>query len=483
MQAALSSPVMWPAASCGRLTSRPFTAAAAPTQPPQRRRRLVSAASAGPAAAAAQAPTPEALTDAASLASRDLRGTVAVAGAGPAGLAAAAALHQAGLPVVLLEAGQQLPAGGSALGLWTNAWRALDALGAAEPLRRRHPTVHDVELVRQGGRRLRRFSLDECEGGPHEFRGVRRSHLVAALAERLPARSLALGAPIAAAEPTRSGAALLLESGQRLECLAVVGADGVRSAVAAAAGRPAPNYCGQGAIRGVARFPGGIPAELQAGCIRQVWGPGARAGTYPLSDTELYWFVVFWAPAEQPASPSPAAWREEALAVVQGWAWGLPEAVEATPLEDLSRSRLVDRWDLPPLPSRGGASITLAGDALHPMTPNLGQGGCTALEDGLVLARCLQQEGVPAAAAALEGGSNGSGGGGQQRAAEAVRAALRRYEAERAKRCLPLTVRSHLMGAALQAPFPPIALARDLAVQYAFSPAHFLDHATYDCTR
>lgn len=58
-----------------------------------------------------------------------------------------------------------------------------------------------------------------------------------------------LGALIAAAEATASGAALQLRSGQRLECLAVVGADGVRSAVAAAAGRPAPNYCGQSAIR------------------------------------------------------------------------------------------------------------------------------------------------------------------------------------------------------------------------------------------
>lgn len=34
-----------------------------------------------------------------------------------------------------------------------------------------------------------------------------------------------------------------------------------------------------------------------------------------------------------------------------------------------------------------------------------------------------------------------------------------------------------------QAPFPPVELARDLVVQYAFSPAHFLDHAAYDCTR
>lgn len=88
---------------------------------------------------------------------------------------------------------------------------------------------------------------------------------------------------MAAVEPGPCGAAVLLESGQRLACLAVVGADGARSAVAAAAGRPPPNYCGQSAVRGVARFPGGLPPELAADCIRQVWGPAARAGTYPVS--------------------------------------------------------------------------------------------------------------------------------------------------------------------------------------------------------
>ena len=112
------------------------------------------------------------------------------------------------------------------------------------------------------------------------------------------------------------------------------------------------------------------------------------------------------------------------------------------------------RWALPP-PSSGRLSITLAGDALHPMTPNLGQGGCTALEDALVLGRSLQQAGAPARVAALRDALAGGGAGGarqrqQQAAAAAVRETIGRYEWERTKRCLPLTVRSHLMGAALQ---------------------------------
>lgn len=34
-----------------------------------------------------------------------------------------------------------------------------------------------------------------------------------------------------------------------------------------------------------------------------------------------------------------------------------------------------------------------------------------------------------------------------------------------------------------QSDLPPLVLARDLFVQRAFSPAHFLDHAAYDCGR
>lgn len=36
-------------------------------------------------------------------------------------------------------------------------------------------------------------------------------------------------------------------------------------------------------------------------------------------------------------------------------------------------------------------AVCVAGDALHPMTPDIGQGGCSALEDGIVLARVLSE--------------------------------------------------------------------------------------------
>lgn len=41
-------------------------------------------------------------------------------------------------------------------------------------------------------------------------------------------------------------------------------------------------------------MPEGLP--IPSDTVRQTWGRGVRAGMYPISDTELYWFTVFNAP-------------------------------------------------------------------------------------------------------------------------------------------------------------------------------------------
>ena len=43
-----------------------------------------------------------------------------------------------------------------------------------------------VELCSSSGKELREFSLDECHGAPHEFRGVARGELLATLRSAVP---------------------------------------------------------------------------------------------------------------------------------------------------------------------------------------------------------------------------------------------------------------------------------------------------------
>jgi len=428
-----------------------------------------------------------------------------VVGGGVAGLAAACGLARCGVPSVVLERGAGPgPRGGAALGLWGNAFAALEALGAAEALRGAQPRrLRRVELCtaaarpgRGGGARdqlLREFSFAECGDLDHEFRGVRRDALLGALEGELErarregraAPEIRLGESVAGVRRSRGGGVEVLDEGGRvlLEASCVVGCDGSGSGVARSLGvralPPAPpsardprgggptRYAGYAAYRGVAKVaPGALP--LQEDAIRQVWGRGVRAGLYPVSAEEVYWFVCFNAEEGELGALAEARGegrRADALRRVAGWpdALGVEAAVAATAADDVTFSSIRDRLSGTFQGGEGDAAgglATLAGDALHPMTPNLGQGACCALEDAVVLAREL---------ASADAGTAG------------LRAALRRYEDQRARRCLPLVLRSHAMGAALQIGQAPVCAARDAFVERAFSPAHFLDHTRFDC--
>lgn len=66
------------------------------------------------------------------------------------------------------------------------------------------------------------------------------------------------------------------------------------------------------------------------------------------------------------------------------------DVVERTELSRISCAELKFRlpWNLL-MGNITKDNVCVAGDALHPMTPDIGQGGCSSLEDAVVLARCL----------------------------------------------------------------------------------------------
>jgi len=78
--------------------------------------------------------------------------------------------------------------------------------------------------------------------------------------------------------------------------------------------------------------------------------------------------------------------HEQLLEMFGSWHEPIPAVIRATPKESLVRNDIYDCW-----PSRGWnrGSIVLVGDAIHPMTPDLGQGACQAIVDGTTLAACL----------------------------------------------------------------------------------------------
>lgn len=394
------------------------------------------------------------------------RKDVAIVGAGIGGLAAAVALTKAGFQCKVLESSSSLRTEGSAIGVWANGWAALDELGVGDELRAQYLPLKRIELCRgETGRVLRSFSLSDCDptGTYSEYRGVHRSALVEALAAKLPPGTIEFSASVS--DPVTKGrrdgqgygvAFSVVREGKedKEECSIFVAADGARSKIAQGLGLKPPRYAGYLAYRGVARLRTGQMPPL---CVRQIWGQGVRAGLYQLTENEVYWFVTVNV-AEDSIKIGGGAeeWMQSASQAVQGWhpSWQMQDLIAASPLETLSRSRVADRWSL--FGPWGQGCITTLGDASHPMTPNLGQGGCVALEAAGSLARAL---------------SSGA----------EVKESLRQFEQERARRCIPLTIRAGLMGTLLQIDNPLVCGVRDLFISSpAFSPSHFLDHVKYE---
>jgi 2-polyprenyl-6-methoxyphenol hydroxylase-like FAD-dependent oxidoreductase len=113
------------------------------------------------------------------------------------------------------------------------------------------------------------------------------------------------------------------------------------------------------------------PTRVELPQVMQIWGPSTRAGLYPLAGGQVYWYCCFDCGEDAPYCSSEEM-KEHALRLTKGWHFEITECIENTPADVISRGRLFDKWRLPT--SRlGVGAVTLAGDALHPMTPNLGQ--------------------------------------------------------------------------------------------------------------
>jgi 2-polyprenyl-6-methoxyphenol hydroxylase-like FAD-dependent oxidoreductase len=291
-----------------------------------------------------------------------------VIGAGVGGLAAGIALQHRGWDVTVRERAAALENVGAGLAIAPNGLKALDALGVGDRVRAQAALQGAAGITRPDGRWLARTDAAEAEaryGGPTIV--VHRAVLIDLLAGALKPGTLQLSDPVGAGEEHTADL--------------VVAADGIDSATRRELfpDHPGPVYAGVTSWRIVVPHPGGEvhPVEL--------WGRGTVFGIAVLGDGRVYCY------ATAPARPGERAADEKAemLRHFGGFAAPVPQLIEAAPTVLRTDIRCLDT----PLPRFHAGRIVLLGDAAHAMTPNLGQGGCQALEDAVVLASCAGQDG------------------------------------------------------------------------------------------
>uniref|UniRef100_A0ACD5VAF8 Uncharacterized protein n=2 Tax=Avena sativa TaxID=4498 RepID=A0ACD5VAF8_AVESA len=328
---------------------------------------------------------------------QDATEDVVIAGAGLAGLGVALGLHRKGVRSVVLESSPELRTSGFAFMTWTNAFRALDALGVGDKMRSQHVQVQGVRVMSSvTGEVVREIDIRvQGKRGPHEARCVQRNVLLQALEEELPKGTIRYSSKIVSIDQDAGSDAKILHlaDGSTLRAKVVIGCDGINSVVAQWLGLAKPCDSGRRATRGHAKYPDGHGFQPK---FMQFTGKGFRAGLVPCGGTDVYWFLT-WSPAyahgkKDDVEQSSTAMKQFVLAKLR--------SINAPPqvLDAVERSQMNDVLVAPlryrPPFSLAFASISkgnvyVAGDALHPTTPDLAQGACAALEDAVVLARCL----------------------------------------------------------------------------------------------
>jgi 2-polyprenyl-6-methoxyphenol hydroxylase-like FAD-dependent oxidoreductase len=312
-----------------------------------------------------------------------------VIGAGIGGLAAAAGLCAAGWEVTACERAASLEPIGAGLALAPNGLRALDTFGAGDALRQLAVT-QELGVRRADGRWLTHSDsgqmIADRFGDPVIL--VQRAAVIDALAARVPAGVLSLATEVASVEPGGKAAARVATSAGELEADLVVAADGIGSATRTALfpGHPGPRYTGITAWRLLTEpVTGPVP-------MAESWGRGTVFGVMPLAGGRVYCYAT--------AAADPGARAADELAELVSrfgtWHEPIPRLLASARPRDVLRHDVAEL--AAPLPSFHGGRVALLGDAAHPMTPNLGQGACQALEDAAVISRLaagLDPDAVP----------------------------------------------------------------------------------------
>ncbi len=308
---------------------------------------------------------------------------VVIIGAGIGGLTAGIALQQAGYKVAIYDRVKELRPAGAGISLWSNGVKVLNRLGLGENMAQIGGKMERMEYRSKIGQLLNDIDLMPLieQVGQRPYPVARRDlqqMLLAAFKGEVK-----LDRKCIAVEEDATGVTAIFENGDKARGDLLVGADGVRSIL-----RTHVLGCEvQPKYGGYINWNGLVAAD-EALAPKNTWaiyvGDCKRASLMPVAGDRFYFFFDVPLPTGTPANPD--NYKAELKEHFTGWAEPVQLLIERLDPAAVARPEI---HDVGPIDSYVRGRVALLGDSAHATCPDLGQGGCQAMEDGLVLGNYL----------------------------------------------------------------------------------------------
>ncbi|MCI1032086.1 FAD-dependent urate hydroxylase HpxO [Raoultella terrigena] len=336
-----------------------------------------------------------------------------VMGAGIGGLSAAVALKAAGISCEVFEAVQEIKPVGAAISIWPNGVKCMNRLGMGDitetyggPLRYMAYQDH------RHGKTLTRFSLaplvERTGGRPCP---VSRSELQGEMLNFWGRDAVRFGKRATRVAEDDDGVTVWFSDGTTARGDMLIAADGSHSALRpyVLGFTPERRYAGYVNWNGLVEIDEAIaPADQWTTFV----GEGKRVSLMPVARGRFYFF--FDVPLPAGLAEDRSTLKADLSRYFNGWAAPVQELIARL---DPATTNRIEIHDIEPFDRLVRGKVALLGDAGHSTTPDIGQGGCAALEDAVVLGEALR-----------DGGN--------------IASALRQYEARRCERVRDLILKA-----------------------------------------
>ncbi|EEC50032.1 zeaxanthin epoxidase [Phaeodactylum tricornutum CCAP 1055/1] len=189
------------------------------------------------------------------------------------------------------------------------------------------------------------------------------------------------------------GVKAVLKSGKEVYGDVLIGADGIWSAVRATMRDSPAKGDGSGATySGYTVFAGELAYDSfdngQVG-YKVYIGPGQYFVITDIGNGNYQWYAFLARPADSASSTDmPDGQSKYLQEIFAGWSEEVHHILRATQEHEIEQRDLYDRPPSAMKPWTDGP-VALLGDGVHAMMPNLGQGGCQAIEDAFVIGQEL----------------------------------------------------------------------------------------------